>query len=393
MKILQLSTPVLPIDPNMKYGGTERVVRDLDAEYIRKGHESIVVAPGNSVISGRLIPSLSENTWQHSGRNGATYNTDTSKSIERLERHCEMCLDIITKERPDAIHDHTKLVTSETYGNSGLKVPILTTFHGDMDERSRDAIMKIKRIMRKGINFFNSISMSQRAIFEPHLTPDFMIYNAIRTEDYPFESEKRGYLFSIGKMDKNKGQDTAIRTAKNLNEKLVLAGPVHSFRSWIRDYWEQEIEPNIDVVDTNIPARDIDEFTRSMEGSENQIFYVGEVDDEQKKEWFKYAKAFLMPIRWNEPFGLVMIESMASGTPVVAYRKGAVPEIVVDGQTGYIVESEDFPGFVDSTRRVSKIDPYTCRKRVVDNFDISRQADDYIHAFEQIKEINRHFRD
>lgn len=383
MKILQISTPVLPISPGMNYGGTERVIRDLDAEYVRQGHESLVVAPGNSIIKGKLIPTISQNTWKPE-KGGFSYNVDRSKTEDEFEKHCKRCLEIIALEKPDAVHDHTKLITSQAYANSALEIPILTTFHGDLDDRSLSAIKKINKIKRGGINYFGAISQSQKIVFQNYLNLDFIVYNAIKTEDYPFQAEKRDYLFAIGKIDRNKGQDTAIKVAKKLNKKLVLAGPVHSFRNWIKEYWDNEIKPNIDAFYTNIGAEEIPKFIDKMEKSDKQIIYVGEINDKQKQEWFKYASGFLMPIRWNEPFGLVIIESMACGTPVIAYNKGAVSEIILDKKTGYLVEPNNFEKFLEATKNLNKINPYDCRKHVEDNFDISRQANDYLKIFRQI---------
>ena len=383
MKILQISTPVLSISPDMKYGGTERVIRDLDAEYVRQEHESLVVAPGNSVIKGKLISTLLENTWKPE-QSGFSYDVKRSKTEEEFEAHCEKCLEIIALEKPDAVHDHTKLITSKAYAKNLLNTPILTTFHGNLDDRSLLAIEKINKIKRDGINYFGAISQSQKKIFQDYLNLDFVVYNAIETDDYPFQVEKKDYLFSISKIDRNKGQDISIKIAKKLNSKLIMAGPVHSFRNWIRDYWNNEVKPHIDSFYTDIPAKDIKSFIGEIEKSDKQIIYVGEVNDKQKQEWFKYAKGFLMPIKWDEPFGLVIIESLACGTPVVAYNRGAVSEILVDGETGYIIEPDNFEKFLEATKNLDKINPYECRKHVEKNFSISRQARDYIKIFRQI---------
>lgn len=388
MKILQISTPVLPISPNMNYGGTERVIRDLDAEYVNQGHESLVVAPGNSIIKGRLIPTISQNTWKPE-KGGYSYNIDRSKTEKEFEAHCKKCLEIIALEKPDAVHDHTKLITSQAYFREQLNIPILTTFHGNLDDRSFSAIDKINKIKRKEINYFGAISQSQKKIFKNYLNLDFVVYNAIKSKDYPFQAEKRDYLFAIGKIDRNKGQDISIKVAKKLGKKLVIAGPVHSFRNWIREYWENEVKPNIDAFYKNIPAEKIQEFVDKMEKSDKQIIYVGEINDKQKQEWFKYANGFLMPIRWDEPFGLVIIESMACGTPVVAYNRGAIPEIILDKKTGYIVEPDNFEKFLEATLKLNKINPYDCRNHVEKNFDVSRQAKEYIEIFKKISKINQ----
>jgi glycosyltransferase involved in cell wall biosynthesis len=384
MKIMQIAPHVLPVGPYLKYGGIERVIRDLDSEYVREGHESLVVAAANSEIDGRLIPSISHSAWKSSGSD-ARYNVNAEEANDSFERHCEVCLDAIEREKPDAIHDHTKFVTSKAYAGSGLSKPVLTTFHGDLDDRSISAIGKINDIRKDGINFFNAISESQRNIFSPVLDLDFVVYNAIRVEDYPYSEEKRGYFFSIGKMDRNKGQDTAIRTAKDLGKKLVIAGPVHEFRSRIKQFWEADVKPHIDVFRYDIPPEEIDGLTKEIRGSDKSIFYVGEVNDSQKMEWYKYADAFLMPIRWSEPFGLVMIEAMVHGTPVVAYGRGAVPEIVKTGENGFVVKPDNYEDFVEASSRVGEIDPMDCRKYIEERFDISRQARDYVNIFREIK--------
>ncbi len=387
MKILQVSTPVLPISPDMKYGGTERVVRDLDEAYVEMGHDSIVFAPEDSEVYGRLIPSIERSTWRRE-EDGSLYKTLGEKeSKRRFEEHCEKCLEVIARENPDAVHDHTKLITSDAYANGKPETPILTTFHGDFDERSAEAIRTIEKIRRKGINYFGAISESQRRIFEGALNFDFMVYNGLNTGRYPFNPGNKGYLFSIGKFDRNKGQDTAIRAAKDLGENLILAGPVHSFRPHLQLYWEEEILPNLDEsFPAGVPCNEISSLIERISKEKGKVVYIGEVDDRQKKKWFGNAKGFLMPIRWNEPFGLVMIESMACGTPVVAYDLGAVSEILDDEVTGFILNPGDYEGFLSGIERLGEINPDDCRRAVESRFDTRIQAENYINVFEKMNE-------
>lgn len=385
MRILQLSMPKLPIRPNMKYGGVERVVRDLDAEYVRLGHESFVVAPGDSLIKGKLIAPRRESAWI--SENGSVYTKDRRE--EARDIHAKKAVEAIRELNPDAIHDNTQFIFSIAYQESGLTNPILTTLHWSI-ERMRQALSTSATNITRAHNHYNSVSKSQGAIFDGILPIEFNVYNAIKVIDYPFQKEKRNYLFSLGTMGENKGQDTAIKVAREIGRNLIIAGPVHAFVDRIKKYWEQQVKPHINEFHQDVPARKIDEFTRDLvrRGSRNGglIVYVGEVDDTQKKEWFKYAKGFLMPIRWQEPFGLVMIEAMATGTPVVAYNRGAVPEIVVHNKTGYIAKPDDLERFIGYTSRLGEIDPAECRRHVESNFDVKLQAQRYLDVFEQIRQ-------
>ncbi|MDP4039952.1 MAG: glycosyltransferase family 4 protein [Candidatus Pacearchaeota archaeon] len=385
MKILQVSKPVLPVRPDMKYGGVERVVRDLDQEFVRQGHESFVVAPADSIVSGTLIPSTNRGAWTK--KDPISY--DERSKAKAVERHTRKVIQAISEIKPDVVHDHLPLLMQRRYLESGLRVPTLTTLHGAL--QSENGMSSIPNPTPEVVNLWNNfaaISESQRAFFSAVLPVGYMIHNAIRTKDYPFEPEKRDYLLSLGKIGLNKGQETAIKVARRLGKKLVIAGPVHAFRDPIQDYWKTKVEPNIDEFHLDIPTDQINEFTEKLQrrgaGREGLVIYVGEVDDAQKKEWYRYASGFSMPIRWHEPFGLVMIEAMSTGTPVVAYNMGAVPEIVINGRTGYVVQAENIEQFTEATRNLEKIDPRRTRDHIVRNFDIKRQAERYIEAFQSI---------
>ncbi|GAI98790.1 unnamed protein product, partial [marine sediment metagenome] len=272
-----------------------------------------------------------------------------------------------------------------TYIKSNLNMPILTTIHGILDEEAIKSLEKIHKARKNNKPvYLNTISFSQKKLFEKIFPADFVIYNAIETEAYPFEEKKNNYLFSLGQIHERKGQDTCIDVAKRLEEKLVIAGPLLFFREYIKKFWEEKLEPRMDQIYTNIPPAKIKQFIEEFERSNNQIIYVGELNDAQKKEWFKYSKGFLMPIKFDEPFGLVMIESMACGTPVVAYEGGAVPEIVLNNKTGYVIEKDNFEEFINGVKKIERINPYECRKKVLKNFDIKKQAENYVNIFREI---------
>ncbi|MDP3917099.1 MAG: glycosyltransferase [Nanoarchaeota archaeon] len=382
MKILQISPPVLPIGPDMKYGGIERVIRDLDKEFLNQGHESFVVASPDSIIDGTLISSPGESSWQ---KDKDGFYAKCNPEFEA--RYVKTVIEAIMAVEPDVIHDHLQLIMRERYLESKIRTPMLTTLHGTLHSRSGQSSIPVPtpKVVNEW-NHFNAISESQRRFFSELIPVQFCVPNGINVNEYPFEANKRNYLLSLGKIGENKGQDTAIEVSYRTNKPLVIAGPVHIFRKDIKEYWES-ISKRIDVFYDNMPADQIDDFTQELSKiRKHKVIYVGETDDKQKKEWFKYAETFLMPIRWHEPFGLVMIESMATGTPVVAYNMGAVSEIVVNQRTGFIIPEKNLNMFVKETIDSKSIDPHACRRHVERDFDVGLQARRYINIFDEIRQ-------
>lgn len=177
------------------------------------------------------------------------------------------------------------------------------------------------------------------------------VYNCVDTEKYIFNPTPEDYLLMVGTIGRHKNQKEAIAVAKELGMKLVLAGKIRD-----QDYYE-EIKKDIDG---------------------EQIKLIGEIDFTSKLKLYQNAKAFLFPILWNEPFGLVMIEAMACGTPVVAFEHGAIPEVVKDGINGFAVE--DHSQMVEAVKKINSIDRQNCRKYVEDNFTIEKMVDKYEKA-------------
>jgi glycosyltransferase involved in cell wall biosynthesis len=193
------------------------------------------------------------------------------------------------------------------------------------------------------------------------------VHHGIDTAESPFSTAvDEGYLLYLGRIWKPKGVHTAIRVARASGHKLLIAGNIVDHpddRSL--PYWEREIKPQVDG---------------------KQIIYVGEVDDARKNELLGGAKALLFPIEWEEPFGLVMLEAMACGTPVIAYRRGAVPEVVTHGVDGFI--SDDFEGMVEAVKRVETIDRQACRRTVETRFTVDHMVDRYEALYRSILEEN-----
>jgi glycosyltransferase involved in cell wall biosynthesis len=189
-----------------------------------------------------------------------------------------------------------------------------------------------------------------------------VIGNPIVVDDYPFREDKDDYLLWIGRLDEDKGPDRAIAAAQESETPLVLAGPVQPGQE---EFFATEVEPHVDG---------------------EQIKYVGEVGEE-KGDLYAGASALLMPIRWPEPFGLVMTEAMACGTPVIAFPEGSAPEIVLDGETGFVVDDEhEMAAAVGS---LDEIEPARCRESARERFDVTTVAEEYERAYETVADFPR----
>ncbi len=374
MKILQIGAIGLPVRPDLKYGGTERVISYLDGVYTELGHESLVAAPGDSIVEGTLVKTIPKSLWSI---NGNPIKRQIAKSNKLTAQHYKTSIDLLLNDRSiDVVHDHpgAGVITTDYFKRvmHNIRTPILQTLHGTFSkghqhlyQRWRDIAEKKERI------FFNAISNSQKIEFKQFgIKIEEVIYHGIHTDKFTLNDSKEDYLFSIGRISPEKGQHIAIEIAKKTGRPLVIAGEVHSVNE---AYWEEMIKPNIDG---------------------DQIKFVGPKTDEEKIPLYQKAVAFLMPIQWSEPFGLVMIEAMACGTPVIAYSRGSVPEVVKDGETGFVIQEtgdkeEDLEAMVRAVNNIGSISPLACRKHVEENFSIETEAENYLNLYKRIIENGR----
>jgi glycosyltransferase involved in cell wall biosynthesis len=215
---------------------------------------------------------------------------------------------------------------------------------------------EVFRMFKSENQFYVSISDAQRA---PASDLNYIatIYNGIPLESFQFSEAHDNYLLFVGRLVENKGAHEAILAAKKIGEKLLIIGEPHE-----GEYWDTKIKPYLD----------------------DKIRYIGFVPREELAKYYQKAKATLFPIKWEEPFGLVMVESMACGTPVIAFRRGSVPEVIKDGKTGFIVNTVE--EMVEAIKKIETIDRKATRKYVEENFSEERMVENYEKAFLEIFE-------
>ncbi|MGC9526294.1 MAG: glycosyltransferase family 4 protein [Limnospira sp.] len=340
MRIAQIA-PLWERVPPPAYGGTEAVVSTLTDELVRRGHDVTLFATGDSQTLAMLEPGC-ETGLRSLGVLPPEYavyeQMQLSKAFKRAGEF-------------DLIHSHMDFAALP-YA-SFTKTPVIHTIHGILTPLVEQIYTQHRQ------QNFVSISNSQRRE-DLKLNYVATVYNAIATEQFKFyrKPDEPPYLAFLGRMSVEKGPHLAIAIAKRTGLPLKMAGKV-DFEN--REFFDREVAPHIDG---------------------KQIEFLGEADTRLKNELMGRAIATLFPITWREPFGLVMIESMASGTPVIAMSLGSAPEVIADGKTGFLCENLE--ACVAAVAKVEKLDRRTCREHVEDNFSVRRMVDGYEAAYQQI---------
>jgi glycosyltransferase involved in cell wall biosynthesis len=337
-----ISPPWIAVPPN-GYGGIEWVVSLLTEELVARGHEVTLFASGGSRTKGELVSVFDDPPTAHMHQNVPD------------ARHAQRAIGEIVSRRGtergfDVIHDHSACIFLAAAPL--LPVPLVHTIHGAFTTEMRQLYGGVT-----GDVSFVGISRAQFAAM-PDLTIADIVPNAVDVPGFPFREQKGDYLLCLGRVSRDKGQDAAIAVSKRAGMPLVLAGKVDPGAD--TDFFERAVLPNVDG---------------------EHVQFVGEVSDERKRELVAGAAAMLFPVRWPEPFGLVMVEALACGTPVIATRWGSVPEVVRDGVTGFVVEDED--GMVSAVARIDDIDRSACRAEAEARFSPGVMADGYERVYER----------
>lgn len=400
--ILQIGSSGRPVSLDLRYGGTDKVIYYLDKEFVIRGYNSLVAAPGDSKVSGRLVETIPQSycLWNMEGESKNERNSRERYEYWKKEHLRKVLENIVAIDKIDIVHDHpgTGILEAPDKDLQRIDVPLLITLHADFSGKFKEkCLMWKEKIEQFNLKvYFNSISNSQRKRFEEGgIQVENTIYHGIPLNEFPLETNKHNFLFSLGRICPKKGQDLAIKIAKEANYSLIIGGVVNSI---YHDYWSKEIYPFLDFSVSDLPISERESYKNKLvekllDGQkitqDGEIIYVGALNDKQKVAFYGRARGFLMPIRWSEPFGLTMVESMACGTPVFAYSLGSVQEVVKNEVTGRIISKsdnvdEDVSKMVFALESVNSLNPLDCRNHVEENFTISQEADKYTTLYNKI---------
>jgi len=350
LKIAQIAPCWYPIPPE-KYGGIERIVFLLSKELKKLGHQVTLFAPGGSKVSTKLVKVFPKSLTK--------MGFPWTENVLNLE---SLLLAIKKEGRFDILHSHLDYLT--LFFQDLTKTPILQTFHNPMEEKRLSSKSFLYKLHQKNV-LGTFISKNQKKNCPFKFKKSWVVYNGIDIPKFNFNSKPEDYFLWVGRLDPYKGVENAIKVARILGIKLFLAGKIDPRR---KDYFKSKIRPYLS----------------------KKIQYLGELPQKELNEVYQNAKACFYPIEWEEPFGLIMVESMACGAPVIAFKKGSVPEIVEDGKTGYVVpffderREKNIKGLIEAVKKIEMIKRENCRKRVEKFFTGQIMAKNYEKIYFEI---------
>lgn len=339
LKIAQVA-PLYEAVPPKLYGGTERVVSYLTESLVEKGHDVTLFASGDSVTKAKLASAVPQALRLSNVNDPLVYHQLLLQMIIDHSNHFD-----IWHFHIDFLHYPISRI---------LRIPNITTLHGRLDLPDLPVLYHEYRDMP-----LVSISKHQQLPL-PMANWQKTVYHGLPIDLYEYGEGKGDYLLFLGRISQEKGPDKAIEIALKTNRKLIIAAKIDKAD---QHYFEQVIRPQL---------------THPL------IDFIGEVNESQKKVLLKNAVALLFPICWPEPFGMVMIESLATGTPVIAFENGSVPEIITHNKTGFIVHNVDEA--VEVLRRIHQINRLVCRHEFEKRFTADIMADQYLQLYHTISQ-------
>ncbi|UEG54924.1 glycosyltransferase family 4 protein [Mucilaginibacter daejeonensis] len=333
MRVAVLS-PVAWRTPPRHYGPWEQVASNIAEGMVKKGADVTLFATGDSVTAGKL-DAICE----------AGYEEERNQDAKVLE--CLHISNLMEKaDQFDLIHNNFDFLPL-TYSRL-IKTPVITTIHGFSSQRIIPVYKKYN-----DSSHYVSISNADRS---PELDYIGTVYNGLNTCEFDFSANADEHLLYFGRIHHDKGTAEAIEIAKRTGRKLLIAGIIQDV-----NYYRERVEPFID---------------------NEQIIYVGHAGPDKRKELLGSAAALVHPINFNEPFGMSVAESMLCGTPVIAFNKGSMPELIKDQQTGFLVN--DVNQAVEAVGQLGRIDRQACHDWAVANFSSEKMVDDYYKLYQQI---------
>lgn len=341
MKVAQISSIYLSIPPRT-HGGTEWIVFELCQQLTRRGHDVELFASGDSQVDCALqsvVPMASLYDPQSTFYLEKEFETRNTYNLYRQAR------------RFDLIHAHWP--TLAPYFSVYADTPTLITYAYIEKELHDYYRTQFPRC------FPVCISRSQARMLGDESLP--VVYNGIALDRIPFNDQPEDFFIAVGRMTPGKGIAEAIQIAKKANVRLLIVGDITSHLPWSAEYFAAEVQPYIDGRD---------------------IRHIAQLPHDQLMQTIARAKGFLFPTQWEEPFGMIVAEAMAAGTPVLTYPRGSMPELLKDGETGYLVADED--AMVDAVHRLQYLDRKRCREWVQERFSVAQMVDGYEKLYRDI---------
>ena len=340
LRIAQIA-PVWYSIPPKKYGGIERIISFLTEELVKRGHKVTLFAPGNSKTKAKLVSLIKEGTIS-SGAKWTDYWWNLLNHSVAFERASDF----------DIIHCHWVMMGG--FFQRFVKTPVLHTLHNIPPPKNQR--WKVFEYYKNDLNPV-FISKSERKNSPVRFKNNWVVYNGIDISQFKFNPKPKKHFIWIARICPAKGTKEAIKIAKKAKVRLLLAGQIQPQH---KKYFQDEIEPELN----------------------SQIQYVGELSQKELSDFYESARACLYPINWEEPFGLIMTESMACGTPVIVFDRGSAREVVKNGKTGFVVKN--IKEGIEAIKKIDQIDRKECTKHVEENFSIKKMIDGYERVYYDI---------
>jgi glycosyltransferase involved in cell wall biosynthesis len=334
MRVAQIAPPWIPVPP-VTYGGTELMVATLIRGLQQRGVEVCLFSAGDSRLDVPQYGHFFQSFWPP---DKFSENLHLSRAFARLR-----------EQPPQVIHSH--LESAAGFWALAPAAPLAITIHTPLFPMKREYLLSFPQVYLVAVSAFQARQLEGHPRL--HLIP-----HGLDLADYPFQAAKEDFLLFLGRIYPDKGLHTAIRLAREERRRLVIAGPVFEPD---RAYFDGQIRDRIDG---------------------EQIVYLGPADHPRKVDLLQRAKALVLPLEVDETFGLAMLEAMACGTPVLAYDRGAVPEVVVHGETGFAVHT--YEQLRDALPRLAGLEPQRCRQQVAENFSCETMVAAYLNLYDEM---------
>lgn len=345
MRIAMIASPIEQIPPPM-YGGTERVISALTEELVKRGHDVTLFASGDSVTSAKLV-----SVFDSPLRKAYPTSQDIMKRIQTTLLHLGNAYAM--QDQFDIIHDHTSYF-GLSYAQAS-RTPVVATIHGCLNDESLPLFQKFNK------PYLVTISHSQRKD-TPNLNYISTIYNGLNMREYPYSPTSEKYLLAVGRFCPEKGIHNAITIAEKSGLPLIIAAKLEDK---YLPYFNEFIKPRLS----------------------KSIRWVGEVSEKERNNLMSKALCFLHPLAWEEPFGLTLIEAMSCGTPIIAFDRGSMKEIIQHGKNGFI--AKDIADALTCIKKIDTISREYCRFYSLNNFNSHKMAREYEAVYEFIIKMNQ----